>query len=118
MGNASTTRDRYALLKKIAGVSSLASMEDLLVITKDTHAPYVVILNLVVNPSFTCGGSVAELDKGDYIFWRGCREGDNYVRHSLASGGEFKITKPFYYSWSIQSRLLILIWFHQKVPFL
>ena len=31
VGNASTTRDRYALLnKKIAGVSSLASMEDLL----------------------------------------------------------------------------------------
>ena len=94
VGNASTTRDRYALLnKKIAGVSDLGSMKDLLC----DHEGYPRSIcshfeSGSQDPSFTCGGSVGELDKGDYIFWRGCREGDNYVRHSFRLvAGEFKI---------------------------
>ena len=92
VGNASTTRDRYALLdKKIANVSDLKDMEDLLC----DHEGYPRSIcshfeSGSQDPSFTCGGSVGELGNGDYIFWRGCREEDNYVRHRFKlDAGEF-----------------------------
>ena len=83
VGNASTTRDRYALLdKKINDVNNLEDMKDLLC----DHESYPRSIcshfeSGSQDPSFTCGGSVGELGKGEYIFWRGCREEDNYVSH-------------------------------------
>ncbi len=92
VGNASTTRDRYALLdKKVVNVSDFNGMKDLLC----DHEGYPRSIcshfeSGSQDPSFTCGGSVGELGEGKYIFWRGCREGDNYVKHCFKlDTGEF-----------------------------
>ncbi len=74
----STTFNRFNLLdKKSQQIASLNELKDLLM----DHEEFPKSIcshfeNGAQDPSFTCGGGVADLKKGEFYFWRGCMTHD------------------------------------------
>lgn len=85
IGKASTSKDRFELLeKKVPKVIDMQGMHDLL--CDHENYPRSICSHYESgsqDPSFTCGGAVGELTQGQFSFWRGCREADNYVEHNF-----------------------------------
>lgn len=75
----STTYKRYELLsKKTYKVNDLTDFKHLL--TDHDNFPLSICShfeNGAQDPSFTCGGGVSDLIKGNHIFWRGCPAHDS-----------------------------------------
>ena len=75
-GLTSTTRERYELLQnKMDSVKSLADLRDLL--GNHDNYPRSICCHYesgAQDPSFTCGGGVADLTRGRWVLWKGCRE--------------------------------------------
>ena len=75
-GVASTSRERYKLLEdKMGSVKFLSDLRDLL----GDHDNYPRSIcghyeSGAQDPSFTCGGGVADLTTGRCTLWKGCRE--------------------------------------------
>ena len=75
----STTQDRYRLAdKKINDVNSFSELKSFF----SDHEGYPKSLCShfeadVTDPSSTCGGFIGDLDSGEVVFWRGCREYDS-----------------------------------------
>jgi len=93
----STTFNRWELLsKKTYKVQDLEDFKNLL--TDHDEYPKSICSHYETgaqDPSFTCGGGVADLKKGIYIFWRGCPAHDqDYKEYEFELvGREFKRTK-------------------------
>ena len=75
-GITSTTRERYELLqRKMGGVKSLTDLRNLL--GDHDNYPRSICCHYesgAQDPSFTCGGGVADLREGRCLLWKGCRE--------------------------------------------
>lgn len=90
IGTASTTIERYELLKKkIGGVKDFDGLVSLL--TDHDNYPRSICSHYesgAHDPSFTCGGAVGDLRSGKLKFWRGCPEKDsNYREFFLSTQG-------------------------------
>ena len=90
-GITSTTRERYDLLqKKMPAVQSLSDLRDLL--GDHENYPRSICCHYesgAQDPSFTCGGGVADLTRGDCTLWKGCREEDeDYGEYRFVLNGE------------------------------
>ena len=82
----STTHARFELLEKKAPlVQSYKDFKELL--TDHDGYPKSICSHFesgAQDPSFTCGGGVANINKGDVYFWRGCpHNDDNFVDHTF-----------------------------------
>ena len=82
----STTHIRYELLnKKIANVSSLEEMHELM--NDHENYPKSICSNFQTDaqdPSITCGGAVGHLESGKVLLWRGDKlYDDNFVEHEF-----------------------------------
>lgn len=89
-GVASTTTERYILIeKKIPKVKKLEDLYKLL--TDHENEPKSICSHFesgAQDPSFTCGGGIADLKTGNLRFWRGCPEKDaNYREFELSLVG-------------------------------
>lgn len=78
----STTHVRYEIIEQ--KVCSLNSYEDLIHLFRD-HENYPKSIcshyeSGSQDPSFTCGAGVVDLNLGQSIFWRGCKEYDDNYR--------------------------------------
>ena len=77
-GITSTTRERYQILqKKMDNIRTLDDLRDLL--GNHDNYPRSICCHYesgAQDPSFTCGGGVADLTDGRCTLWRGCREED------------------------------------------
>ncbi len=87
----STTYNRYNLItQKVSSVVSLNDLKNLL----SSHDEYPKSIcshfeNGVQDPSFTCGGGVSDLKKGEHIFWRGCPSLDeDYIEYKFEVNGD------------------------------
>ncbi len=93
----STTFNRYDLLtKKVIHVKNINTLKGLL--TDHEEFPKSICShfeNGAQDPSFTCGGGVADLKKNVAVFWRGCPLHDHdYVEYHVAHNNEeFNIKK-------------------------
>lgn len=93
----STTFNRFDLLtKKVNHVKDINTLKGLL--TDHDEFPKSICShfeNGAQDPSFTCGGGVADLNKNTAVFWRGCPTHDHdYVEfHVSHNGHEFIIKK-------------------------
>ncbi|MFA6239225.1 MAG: C45 family peptidase [Bacteriovorax sp.] len=90
----STTYKRYELLSnKTHKVSDLVDFKNLL--TDHDNFPLSICShfeNGAQDPSFTCGGGVSDLIRGNHLFWRGCPAHDSdYKEHEFELiGRDFK----------------------------
>lgn len=93
----STTFNRFDLLtKKVSHVKDVNTLKGLL--TDHEEFPKSICShfeNGAQDPSFTCGGGVADLNRNVAVFWRGCPVHDqDYVEYRVAhNGSEFTIKK-------------------------
>lgn len=93
----STTFNRFDLLsKKVGQVKSINTLKGLL--TDHEEYPKSICShfeNGAQDPSFTCGGGVADLKKNVAVFWRGCPIHDqDYVEYTVGHNcHEFSIKK-------------------------
>lgn len=93
----STTFCRFDLLsKKVENVKDLNTLKGLL--TDHEEFPKSICShfeNGAQDPSFTCGGGVADLNRNTAVFWRGCPLHDqDYVEYAVKhDGNEFQMTK-------------------------
>ena len=92
-GITSTTQKRYELLQeKMGKVKSLADLRNLL--GDHDNYPRSICCHYesgAQDPSFTCGGGVADLKEGYCILWKGCREekADYREHHFVLNKGKF-----------------------------
>ena len=95
----STTFNRFNLLtKKVNTVKNINTLKGLL--TDHEEFPKSICShfeNGAQDPSFTCGGGVADLNRNVAVFWRGCPVHDqDYVEYHVAhNGNEFSISKTY-----------------------
>lgn len=93
----STTFNRFDLLsKKVNHVKDINTLKGLL--TDHDEFPKSICShfeNGAQDPSFTCGGGVADLNRNVAVFWRGCPVHDHdYVEYTVGHDGhEFFIKK-------------------------
>ena len=90
-GITSTTRERYDLLqKKMGNIRSLDGLRDML--GDHDNYPRSICCHYesgAQDPSFTCGGGVADLTEGRCVLWKGCREEDgDYGEHAFVLGDD------------------------------
>ena len=88
-GITSTTKERYELLRgKMGRVGSFNDLRNLL--GDHDNYPRSICCHYesgAQDPSFTCGGGVADLTGGRCVLWKGCREEDgDYGEHSFVAG--------------------------------
>ncbi|RPJ73715.1 MAG: hypothetical protein EHM20_11800 [Alphaproteobacteria bacterium] len=86
----STTFNRWNLLsKKAYAVTDLEDFKNLL--TDHDEFPKSICSHYesgAQDPSFTCGGGVSDLKRGQHIFWRGCPAHDtDYIEHEFSLVG-------------------------------
>ncbi len=86
----STTHARFNLMKrKISTIKDLNTLKGLL--TDHEEFPKSICShfeNGAQDPSFTCGGGVADLKKSTAVFWRGCPVHDkDYIEYTVKSDG-------------------------------
>jgi isopenicillin-N N-acyltransferase-like protein len=93
----STTFNRYNLLsRKTYKIQNLEDFKNLL--SDHDEFPKSICShfeNGTQDPSFTCGGGVSDLKRGEHVFWRGCPAHDqDYKEYQFVlTGSDFKKVK-------------------------